>query len=511
MKRVTALFLACLFLLGAFTACGKTDTPPADTPGTSAGTETDAPSESTAAAETEADPDAEPEQTWRPDEMHDVKDTFDLEGRAIGIIDWSNEEGQFSMLGSSDKDATMMDLEIHDRDLYLMDMFNITYKETRFHYDYLVSGTQQLIYSGDFEWDLAHWNTMRLFTGGLAGLFADYNTMPYVDQSKAYWASNAQDSLSIANYQFMGINDFTTERFGGCYCIIFSRQLVEDNHLDDPYDLVDSGNWTFDNFLNMTNAVQRDVNGDGKYTEGDIFGFSMFNQNFVMAFYNATGNTFFVHDENNYPVFLHGEIMTAENVWDWLGRHLLNNPAVEFYVVTDLGIPERISRFSRDEILFHSTKMEELEGLRDMKNDFGVLPYPKLNADQQEYYTCGGDNVGGIGVIFTTEIPREIGAFLEIGSAYGHQKLIPHYYDNDLKRKIARDPKTSEMIDLILNNAVYDLSRLGFWFETRDIYGTAFWTGASLTTAIAALGSRADAKVADSITGFLKALNDRES
>ncbi len=497
MKRIVSLFLACLMLLGVFAACGKTNTP--NTPVTSPDSVTAAPDQSGTASE------AEPTQLWRPDEIPDVTDTFDLEGRAVGIINMNNETTYFSMLGYDGQNATMLDLETHDRDIYLSELLNITYKETWFHYDLLNSGTQQLLYSGDFSWDLAHWGTTRLFYGALAGLFYDLNALPYIDQSKAYWAQNVQHTLSINGYQFLGINDFTTERLAGCYCIAFNRQLIEDNHLDDPYDLVDSGNWTLDNFLTLTNAVLRDVNGDGKYTATvDVFGFKMFQQNVVLSFYNGTGNTFVSHDENDYPAFLLGDVEAAQNMWDWLGNHLLNNPAVVFYTNEETPI------FSKDEILFDAANLGALNNLRDMKSDFGVLPFPKLNADQQEYYTCGGDGVGGLCVIYTTEIPREIGAFLELGSAYGHQHLVPRFYENDLKRKIARDPKTADMIDLILKNAIYDMQRLGFWFETESIFGKAFWSGASLSTVVAALGERSAAKIDDRIQQFITAMNDRE-
>ncbi len=491
-NRIFALCLSCLMLLTVFAACGKTDTP--DTPTPASGTAE--PGESTAA------PDTEPVQTWRPDEMHDITDTFDLDGRAIGIIYQDNHGDFASMLGSDDADASMMQLEMHYRDTYLMDALNITYKETSFFYDDLTAGTEGLLMSGDLSWDLAHWNTFRLFGGGIYGLLYDLNTLPYVDQTKAYWASNVQESLSIAGHQFMGINDYNTDRFSGCCCIIFNRQLIEDNHMDDPYDLVQNGEWTFDRLLSMSSAALRDVNGDGKYTvdeSGDVFGFAMHEQNVMLSFYNATGNTFITHDEDDYPVFNLTGNETAQTVWDWLSDNFKKDPSVVIHTGAQPS-------FVKDELLFNAVVFGELNGLRDMESDFGVLPYPKLNAEQTEYYTCGGYSIGGLGVIFATEIPREIGAFLELGSCYGHQNLIPRFYDNDLKKKISRDPQTSRMFDLIMNGAVYDMARLGFWAETDPVYGDGFTNGGNLASLLAAHEKKINRVLSDAVEDYLDAL-----
>ncbi len=323
--RFTSFCMAVLMILLSFAACGKTDTP--NTPAPSSGTSVD-PGGATNAPETK------PVQTWRPDEMHDITDTFDLDGRAIGII-YQDTNGVFtSMLGSDDKNASMMQLEEHYRDTYLMDALNITYKETSFYYEELISGTENLLFSGDLSWDLAHWNTFRLFKGGMNGLLYDLNTLPYVDQTKAYWASNVQRSLSIAGHQFMGINDYNTDRFAGCCCIAFNQQLIEDNHLENPYDLVESGDWTFDKLLAISSAVLRDVNGDGKYTVdgGDVFGFTMHEQNVMLSFYNATGSTFVTHDKNDYPVSAQKPrraisyialLMMRSNIWEvWGSREI---------------------------------------------------------------------------------------------------------------------------------------------------------------------------------------------
>ncbi len=499
MKRLVLLFLACLILLGIFTACGEkvTDTPKANVPGTSSPSIVDP-------SNTASTPETEPIQQWGPDEVADITDTFDLDGRAIGIIyQHGDTDTSFdSMLGSDEEKASVMDLEEHYRDEYLAEKLNITYKEMAFHYDNLVAGTQQTLLGGDLEWDLAHWNTFRLFKGGMSGLLYDLNELSYVDQSKAYWASNAQSSLSVAGHMFMGFSDYNTDRFAACTCIAFNKQLVEDNNLDNPYELVDNGEWTFDKFISMINTVQHDVNGDGKYTEGDIFGFSSHKNDLVLYFYNGTGNTFIIHDEDDLPVFIAAGSELAQNMWDQLTNHLSNNSAVAIY-----GNGAYQPLFYKDELLFEATSFGSLSALRDMKSDFGVLPFPKADADQLEYYACGGFNIGGIGVIYTTEIAREIGAFLELGSAYGHQKLIPQFYDNDLKYKISRDPETTKMFGVIMKNAVYDMARLGFWSETSRVYEDGFFAGASLSTVLAAFTDSINKKISTAVDEYLNTLN----
>ena len=65
----------------------------------------------------------------------------------------------------------------------------------------------------------------------------------------------------------MGIYDFTN-------AILFNKNMLSSLNLENPYELVDSGKWTFDVCAEMAKAAVQDANGDGQMTKDDIWGFA---------------------------------------------------------------------------------------------------------------------------------------------------------------------------------------------------------------------------------------------
>ena len=58
------------------------------------------------------------------------------------------------------------------------------------------------------------------------------------------------------------------------HMLFFNKDLIAENQLDDPYQLVKDGTWTLDRMYEMARAVAVD-NGDGEMnvTTGDTWGF----------------------------------------------------------------------------------------------------------------------------------------------------------------------------------------------------------------------------------------------
>ena len=92
------------------------------------------------------------------------------------------------------------------------------------------------------------------------------------------------------------------------------------------------------------------------------------------------------------------------------------------------------------------------KNLRDMKQDFGFLPYPKLDAEQDGYRTLVHDTVLIGGVSTASANLDSIGAVLEALNAETYRSVTPGGYETALKVKYSRDDMSSKMIDIIHDN-----------------------------------------------------------
>jgi hypothetical protein len=140
------------------------------------------------------------------------------------------------------------------------------------------------------------------------------------------------------------------------------------------------------------------------------------------------------------------------------------------------GTPARIKYFKDGHSMFSSGAIAEMAQLRDMPDDFGVIPFPKYNEEQDRYYTrvCGG-------FPFVTPLtitkPEIAGALMEAMACETHNSVIPAYYESSLKDKFSRDPDTAEMLDLIFNTRVYDLGDTIWFASIRAPYTNEFVKG----------------------------------
>lgn len=95
--------------------------------------------------------------------------------------------------------------------------------------------------------------------------------------------------------------------------------------------------------------------------------------------------------------------------------------------------------------------------IRDMKDDYGVLPYPKLDEQTEGYrtYLSGTFSAQMISVNQPETNWERTGTITEALNAYSREFVIPAIYEVTLKTKTSRDERSVEMLDLILDSRAY--------------------------------------------------------
>lgn len=98
--------------------------------------------------------------------------------------------------------------------------------------------------------------------------------------------------------------------------------------------------------------------------------------------------------------------------------------------------------------------------LRGYENDYGILPFPKWDAAQEEYYSVCDAGCNVLAVPITAQNTEMIGVMVESLSAYAWKTVLPTYYDIALDAKSTRDEESVEMLDIVLENRVIDFAYL---------------------------------------------------
>ena len=342
---------------------------------------------------------------------------------------------------------------IYRRNRIIEDRFNILITQISDS-----SKIRKSVKSGADEYDIVTtWcDAMRAYLcEGLGYMFTDYGL--YIDLTQPYWDANVTNALTFGNTVLFPIGAADLPSYDYTHMMLFNKQMVADLALEDPYELVKSGKWTFDKFDEMAKGITRDLDGDGELTKNDMYGYSAVVKYVLPVFYVSAGVESFSRSDKNIPEFstLLGNEKFASVIDKIFAITYDNNSWYRDTTTLSNSSDVGDAMFMSNRALFFDTTFKLIENLRNMDTEFGIIPYPKYTL-QDNYYTYM-DGCNPFIVPLTVENPVNVGAVIEAITCESYNMVIPAYYEVSLKTKQARDEESEEMLDLIFSNRVFDL------------------------------------------------------
>ena len=125
----------------------------------------------------------------------------------------------------------------------------------------------------------------------LAGedLLINLKNLDSVDLTNEAWDQNAVRDFSIANKLYYGVSDISLGKNETTWIYFFNKNLIAEYQLENPYELVREGKWTFDKSIELMAAASHDTDGNGEPNEGDRFGtFRIYDAMRYAAFYEMS-------------------------------------------------------------------------------------------------------------------------------------------------------------------------------------------------------------------------------
>lgn len=293
-------------------------------------------------------------------------------------------------------------------------------------------------------------------SGGLTKL----TSVPYIDLGKPWYDQNSIECLSMAKKLYGVCSDYTIMDKDATTAMVFNKGLLSDYNLPDPYEMARKSTWTLDKLIEMSKGVSTDVNGDSVFDDNDRYGL-LYQRDTMSSFYNGCGGIIAKKDADDLPViYLNSDAsMTILNkLYDYLYDEKICFHVMKFFDPKPEGFTNGMVRmFQADNALFMWIRMADVENLRSMETDFGILPIPKNDEQQQRYYHSVNPYVGATVVVpKCSQDLEKTGLFIEAISAESKYVLQPTYYEKMLTGKITRDNESSDMLDIIFSTRIYD-------------------------------------------------------
>ena len=313
------------------------------------------------------------------------------------------------------------------------------------------------VIAGDSEYDLVAGMISIVLPLATEGYFLNALTIGKMNFDEPWWISGMTDNLAVNGKLYGFIGDQSLSMYKNFQVLFFNTNMVSEYQLDDPYQHVFNGTWTLDVFGQMVDSVSEDINGDGKFKkEDDKFGFFAC-PNANRGFMTSMEMSLVTYD-NGLPSFS-GLSERTVNVFDSLMKLLNRNDHVfTFSRSSEQDDMEGISVFTSGRALFFNECLRVIENFRDMADDFGVIPYPKFDTDQKDYYIQIATSTSMTFIPVNAKDTKMVADVCNTMSYLTMNDVVPKFYEVALKEKYARDENVRESLNIIRKGAALDFT-----------------------------------------------------
>lgn len=454
LKRIVSLLLVTAMLALTAVSCGNGG----DRGGEDTSTTTTAP-----AGEVTTEGTFATTETTMDPATSDLPPDLDYTGETVSLIsrdsDWVRDEIWVDQInGDVVNDA------VFQRNAAVEELLGLKIKS------HTISGTDNYAVSneirtavkaGSDEFDILANSVYSTIMYSAENIFHNLYDCDYLNLEKPYWAQGFNKAASIGDAQYMCTGAAALTLYRYMFVTFFNKNMLAEVTDENLYEVVNNGKWTLEYQYNLASKFYSDLDGDGQRDADDQYGFVCTNLAYIDPYWSSCELPILTKDENNAYVYSPNveRMSTAVDrilqLWyDCEGSYIFASVSdSENQLIGTRAISERRAATT-------TLRLVSVEGaeFRNMTDQYGIIPIPKMEESQEEYYTFLHDQFTAFGIVSTVKEDRlqMMGAFLEAMAAESYKSLVPTYYELALKTKYVSDEESGEMLDKIYKSIYID-------------------------------------------------------
>ena len=391
---------------------------------------------------------------------------LDCNGYEFRIVDIDNHPQTIE-----GEPVTIVDNAIYKRNEVVKARYNIDIKANTYELEYwwkIPDLVAQLANAESADYDLITHRFMYAYADIINGNMVAACDLPkeYVDMSRPWHKQSINEGLTVGGVAIMDCTAFDIQPGGDC--VFFNKDLVAELNLEDPYALVDAGAWTYDAMWQMARAAaSEDYDRESGWSEDDRYGFFANWHEMSDLAIGGTGRKL-INIENGTPALnkTEGFVNVLISASEALSPDGMVFDIYEAWGMLEASKTRAIQMFANGQCMFVIKETDKLTLLGDMEDDYGVLPYPKENAEQERYYVP----ISGY-VAQPLSCHPNLNAVCIIKEALAVETLNyydPAYYENTIQNRYLRSEEDLKYLKLITDSATSDLGLQIWWSELRN-------------------------------------------
>jgi len=293
-----------------------------------------------------------------------------------------------------------------------------------------------------------------------SGYFCELTQFDEFQLDKPWWLQSFNDASSM-NGELHGLVGYANlMAIEAIQVLNFNETMLDNLKLDYPYDLVREGKWTLDRMGEYVEAAAN-LNGDESFEFKEssrcIYGLSARTGqlDFLLLGMDQTA----LKNDNGTIVF------TAENekFYDAVEKYVKYFSAADgtVYYQNDANMKNGddsrgsyIELFESQQSLFRTCEISKSSRMRDKDFSYGLLPMPKYDEAQKDYYVAPHVHTLLLNIPVTTPTPEFSAAVSDALAYLSYYEVLPQLIDTTITQKNLRNDDSVEMFNLILESSV---------------------------------------------------------
>ena len=338
------------------------------------------------------------------------------------------------------------------------------------NYDVVVSGLQSLA------------------TLAAEGFFLDLNSIGEESNlrlDQPWWDQPFNEDMSVAGKLYFATGDIVMLDDEYTRCILYNKDLIEDNNLESPAQLVYDHKWTLDALYEMAKLASHEGDGDGAMTVtgGDVWGLVQASfESYTLIL--GSDCPLVSKDDEDIPRLAMMDarnVEAFEKVWEICTDRETTAYTEQWYSWNAPDAHKVCENFQKGQALFYTITINAVsgKGLREADIRYGILPIPMYDEEQETYCTTINPyHFHAVSIKSNCEDVDFVTFALEALAWTGKEYITPEYYERTLKNKrILDDDDSAEMLDIIFSNRIADVSICYNWDDCIQYYNRIFSAG----------------------------------
>lgn len=303
----------------------------------------------------------------------------------------------------------------------------------------------------DGSFDFAFMLDVTASSLSLENLFVNLYDLDSLDFSKPWWPAPSVKALTYQDKMYLGSSTMSYLGLGQTFLTYFNKTIFDDNGIEYPYEAVFKGEWYMNDMIEIAETFYDDTQDNDIKDADDIYGFIAPGK--FYGWFESFGIEMVKKEGDDLILNAH-----CKEAYELVGY------VYDMIVDKEMGFIEEEAvvneMFARGQSTFIYGKLRvAYDVFRLQEIDYGILPVPKLNEDQETYHSAYTDRFFVVPASSVNgKDKQDIGFILEALSAEGYRTIYPAYYEVAMQGRYSKDEESKRVLTMLHPLRVIDFA-----------------------------------------------------